>query len=277
MQRRHVLKWLTLTGIGLGAAALSTRFYSKLLRSEERTNILIAGTGTMAPYVKMLGQAFSKNNTHVDITIEKGHSRAGLIALQQGGVDIAMMSHDLGPKHSNLNTHNALIGIDAIALVVHPDSAVSQISMLQARKVFEGHITSWMELGGRDARINLYGRTERSTTRESMDSMLMDGEIMSRQIKEFDSPKNIKQAVSTDINGIGYLSARNVSDEIKVLEMNEIVLEEKELYLKQYPLTRDLFLVFNDDVTPIAKQFIDFTLSEAGQKILAEAGLLRVR
>jgi len=272
-----VLKWLTFTGIGLGAAALSTRYYSKLLNSEQRTNLLIAGVGTMVPYVKMLGQAFSKTHTQVDITIEKGHSRAGLIALQQGGVDIALMSHDLSSNDTNLNIHNALIGIDAIALVVHPDSAVSQISMLQARKVFEGHITSWMELGGRDARINLYGRTERSTTRESMDSMLMDGEIMSRQIKEFGSAKDLKQAVSTDTKGLGYLSARNVSDEIKALELNETELEEKELYLKQYPLTRDMFLVFNDDVTPIARKFIDFTLSVAGQKILAEAGLLRVR
>jgi len=107
--------------------------------------------------------------------------------------------------------------------------------------------------------------------------MLMGGGVMSRQIKEFGSAKDLKQAVSTDTKGLGYLSARNVSDEIKALELNETELEEKELYLKQYPLTRDMFLVFNDDVTPIARKFIDFTLSVAGQKILAEAGLLRVR
>jgi len=277
MNRRQLFKWITVAGASVTAAAVSTGLYWKQLKSEQRINLLIAGAAPMVPYVRMLAQAFNREHSHVDIVIEKGHSRAGLIALEHAGIDIAMMSQDLAPNENYLNIHNALIGIDGIAIVVHPDSPITGLSTIQAREVFEGIITNWKELGGSDARIHLYGRNESSTTRASIENILMDGGLISRQMKELGSARDVAREVSNDVHGIGFLSVRNLTDALKALEIDGALVEEKDLYLKKYPLTRDMFLAYGTDISPIASKFIEFTLSEHGQKILADAGLLRVR
>ncbi len=277
MNRRQLFKWGSIVGASLATAALSTGVYWKQLKNERRTNLLIAGAAPMVPYVGMLAAAYSQSHPHVDIVIEKGHSRAGLIALQHGGIDLAMMSRDLAANENHMNIHNVLIGIDGIALVTHPDSPISSLSTLQAREVFEGIITNWKELGGADARIQLYGRGDGSTTRASLENILLDGGLLSRQMKELATARDVARAVSTDIHGLGFLSVRNLTDALKALDINGAPVDEKELYLKNYPLTRDMFLVYGSDLSPTASSFIDFTLSGTGQKILADAGLLRVR
>jgi len=94
------------------------------------------------------------------------------------------MDRNLTQDEFNLRDRNYLAGIDGIALVVHPDSPIKNLSILQAREIFEGLITNWKEVGGPNAPINVYGRKENSTTRSSIEDILMAGGTLSRRIKE---------------------------------------------------------------------------------------------
>jgi len=277
MNRRSLFKYLTATFVGLTAAGSTATYFWSRTKNKSRVNLLIAGSAPMAPYIQKVAHEFSKAHANVDIVIEKGHSRAGLLALQRGGVDIAMMDRDLTTKESSLSTRSQLVRMDAIALVVHPDSPVSKITEQQARLAFEGEITNWKELGGQDAKINLYSRVDRSTTKTSIEDILMAGGLISPAAIELETARDISNAVANDVNSLGYLSLRNLNGKTKALEISNTAVSEQAILVGTYPLTREMFFVETIDSAPITKQFIDFTISPKGQAILVDAGWLRVR
>jgi phosphate transport system substrate-binding protein len=277
MDRRRVIKILGLTVAGLTAAGLGAKAYWEDFQTKRRTNLLIAGSAPMISYVNKIIEAFIKSHNHIDISTEKGHSSGALIALERGGIDIAVMDRNLRVEEFDLNDHNYLSGMDGLGIVVHIDSPIKDVSIEQARKIFEGLIVNWKELGGPDAPINVYGRREGSTTRESIEDLLMDGASLSRRIKQLKSAKELSDYVASDPNGIGYISIRTMEDTTRALSINGIVLNEKNLLISLYPLTRPMFLVTNGESTPDIKKFLDFTLSDRGQEVLVETGMLRVR
>ena len=277
MDRRQIFKILGLAGVGIAAAGFGAKRYWDDFQAQRRTNLLIAGSAPMISYVNKITEAFIKTHKHIDVVTEKGHSSGALIALERGGVDIAVMDRNFSIDEFNLNNQNILSGIDGLGIVVNLDSPIKDISMEQARKIFEGLIVNWNELGGPDAPINMYGRKEGSTTRDSIENILMAGANLSRRIKQLKSAKELSEAVASDPNGIGYISIRTMQDTTRALSINGIALNEKNLLISLYPLIRTMFLVTNGDNTSEIQKFIDFTLSNRGQEVLVATGMLRVR
>lgn len=277
MNRRRALKIFGITGTGLVAAAFGARAYWEEFQSKRRSNLLIAGSAPMISYVQKIAEAFAKTHKNIDIVAEKGHSSGAFLALNRGGIDLAVMDRNLTLEEFNLFDHNMLTGIDGLGIVVHPESPVKNISIVQARHIFEGLITNWKDVGGPDAPINMYGRQIGSTTRSSIEDILMDGGLLSRRIKEMKSADDVSHAVAADRNAIGYVSVRTMQDITRALSINGVELNEKNLLINLYPLFRSMFFVVNGEPTADVKKFIDFTLSDSGQKVLAATGMLRVR
>ncbi len=276
MNRRGVLKIFGITGVGLAAAAIGAKRYWDNFQAQRRTNLLIAGASPMISYIQRVAVAFTKAHKNIDIVSEKGHSSGALIALDRGGIDIAVIDRNLTQDEFNLTERSILAGIDGLGLIVHRESPIKDLSIVQAREIFEGLITNWKEVGGPDATINLYGREENSTTRSSIEDILMAGGMLSRRVKEFKSADELTQAVTQDIHGIGYISVRTMQDTTRSLTINGAALNEKNLLINLYPLIRPMFLVISGDGTPDIDKFVDFTLSAQGQKVLVSTGMLRV-
>jgi phosphate transport system substrate-binding protein len=277
MDRRRVIKILGLTGAGIAAAGFGAKSYWDDFQAKHRTNLLIAGSAPMISYVNKITEVFLKTNKNIDIATEKGHSSGALIALERGGIDIAVMDRNLRVEEFDLNDHNYLSGVDGLGIIVNQNSAIKNVTIEQARKIFEGLIVNWKELGGPDAPINVYGRKEGSTTRDSIEELLMAGATLSRRIKQLKSAKELSDYVASDPNGIGYISIRTMEDTTRALSINGVALNEKNLLISLYPLFRPMFLVTNGENTSDIKKFIDFTLSDQGQEILVATGMLRVR
>lgn len=277
MNRRKALIIFGTAATGLAAAALGAKNYWEEFQSRRRSNLLIAGSAPMISYIQKIAAAFEKSNKNIDIVSEKGHSGGALLALNRGGIDLAVMDRNLTQEEFNLIDHNMLAGIDGIGIVVHPDSPVKSISIEQARHIFEGLIVNWKEVGGQDAPINMYGRKPNSTTRSSIEDILMAGGTLSRRIKEMKSATEVSKAVASDRDGVGYVSVRTMQDTTRALAINGVELNEKNLLINRYPLFRSMYLVLNREGTANARKFVSYTLSDAGQKILADTGMLRVR
>ncbi len=277
MNRRRALKYLGIVGGTAAAGTLAISSYHQSVKASQRSSILIAGAANMESYLQRIAKAYNASHPNIDIVIEKGHARAGLLALQRGGVDIAMMDRDLTLNESTLNVCNILIGIDGIALIVHPDCPLASLTTKQARKIFQGKLTNWQELGGPEAKITPYTRSFDSTTRISLDELLMQGTSVSRQIKEVESAQDMLKKVANDRFAVGYVSIRYLNENVRAIKLNDVEVNEQTLLLKRYPLTKDMLLAITNDCSAVAKQFINFVTSGNGQKIIADNGLLRVR
>jgi phosphate transport system substrate-binding protein len=64
---------------------------------------------------------------------------------------------------------------------------------------------------------------------------------------------------------------------IRVVPIDGVMPSIQTVQGKSYPYARPTFYYTNGDPQGVAKQFVDFTLSAAGQKIVANVGFVPVK
>lgn len=136
MNRRIVLKGVGL-GLGLIAASGVAGYYYSVVSHLKHQSLTIGGSTTVKRFMDKLVAAFIQKNAKVDFLVDGGHSYAGLVALERGAVDIAMMSHSLTANEDITSIQNYLIGLEAVALVVNVKCPIDNISSQDARKILE--------------------------------------------------------------------------------------------------------------------------------------------
>jgi len=89
------------------------------------------------------------------------------------------------------------------------------------------------------------------------------------------------QAVATTVaktpGAIGYIGLGYLSDKIKAMEIDGVEPSQKTVVSGEYKLSRPLFMYTNEKPKGLAKKFIDFVLSLAGQRIVEDLGFVPLR
>lgn len=205
MNRRQLLRNIGIAA-GVGGASLAGLIAYPYFIARAQKELMISGSVAVSRFVALLVTPFLEKHTHVKVALQGGGSFAGLVALNNGGIDLAMMSRDLNFEEFNLDLRSSLIGIEGVAIVTHPSMSIKSISLEQLDGIFEGTITQWSQLGGPNKKINVYSRNEGSSTRAFVEDVVMLGAKFSRDAKVFDSAANLTDAVAEDPFGIGYLN-----------------------------------------------------------------------
>jgi phosphate transport system substrate-binding protein len=173
-----------------------------------------------------------------------------------------------------------IIGIDGLAIIIHPQNPLQQLSVEQVAQIFAGRINDWSQLGGRRGKINLYSRDDRSGTWDSFKRMVL-GKNHSLDIsaKRFEANDELSDEVSGDINGIGFVGLPSVrrakliaiSDGLgKALKPNKLTIATED-----YALSRRLyFYTHKDPVNPYVSEFVEFVEGDAGQRVVAKNGFI---
>jgi phosphate transport system substrate-binding protein len=227
-----------------------------------------------------LAEAFMTENAGVRIDVQGGGSSVGVKAAAEGTSDIGMASREI--KDSELtespNLKVIVIARDGIAIVTHPDTPVSDLTIEQVRDIFSGKITNWKDVGGEDQSIILVSREEGSGTRAAFEEMVM-GEDVLIAASSILQPSNgsIRTTVATTPNSIGYLSFGYLDNTVKSISINGVAPTEPNAVNGTYPIVRPLNMLTNGEPTGTVKAFLDFILSEAGQKIVVDDGYISVK
>jgi len=130
-------------------------------------NLDIAGGTAHIPVMKDAAEAIMKANPKIRITVAGGGSGVGVQKVGEGLVGIGNTGRSLSKEEvEKYGLKSFPFAIDGVAVAVHPQNPVGDLTPEQAQAIFAGSITNWKELGGPDAAINLYTRDEASGTRE---------------------------------------------------------------------------------------------------------------
>jgi len=87
----------------------------------------------------------------------------------------------------------------------------------------------------------------------------------------------VKELVRGDRAAVGYMSLGLVGAELKALEVDGAAPTAANVLAGSYKLARPFLFVYRGAPGARARGFLDFVLSEAGQRLLAGEGLVRVR
>ncbi|MCK4251966.1 phosphate ABC transporter substrate-binding protein, partial [candidate division WOR-3 bacterium] len=167
-----------------------------------------------------------------------------------------------------------VIAIDGIAVIVHKDNSVNNLSTEDIGSIFSGKIENWQDLGGRDEKIIPVTREEGSGTRGSFEDMIMGDGIISDACLVQDSNGSVREIIATTPQGIGYISVGLVDEREKAVAINGVKPTLANLITCKYKFSRPFLLLLLEEPKGNIKEFIDYVLSREGQDILKKDGLI---
>lgn len=217
--------------------------------------------------VGILAEAYERSGgQHLAIT--GVGSTAGILALERGMAAIAMSSRDLTPTERAKGLKAYPIAYDLLVVVVHPSNPVESLSRNQLRQIWEFEVRHWHEVGVPfDWRTLPHGR-EWGSGSEAVWSTVIGTE-------NYDLPINgasefLRWDAMKDPRTITYISGRQFRlGGVKAIKVDGISHRDP-----RYPLRHPIFLVVGPKSPPLVHSFIQYARSPAGQRILAEEGLI---
>jgi phosphate transport system substrate-binding protein len=176
------------------------------------------------------------------------------------------------------------IAKDGFVFITNKDNPVDNLTVEQVQDIYTGKITNWNQVGGKDLLINAYQREVNSGSQTAMEQLVMKGKEM---IKPIDTKISkgmgpLVDAVAEYQNGessIGYTYYYYINniyrnENIKVLKINGISSENKNLLDNSYPFTTSYYAVMRSTEAKDspARKLRDFLITEKGQQLIAMAG-----
>ena len=116
------------------------------------------GSTSMEKVIGALSESYMAANKDVTVNYNPTGSGAGITAVQEGTCDIGLSSRALKDEEKAAGLKETVLAYDGIAIIVHPDNPVSDLSIEQIAKLYTGEITNWKDVGGNDAEVVLIGR-----------------------------------------------------------------------------------------------------------------------
>ncbi len=255
----------------LGAAIVLLSLLGGCVTKPE-AKIVVAGSTSVQPFAEILAEAYFHEHPNIEIDVQGGGSSAGIMAVKTKTADIGMSSRELKKDEIFWSVE---IAKDGLALIVHPDNPVSNLSSQQVQDIYSRKITNWKQVGGKDSPIHIITREEGSGTRTAFEDLIMgkDSEISPRAIVQ-DSNGTVRQLVAGDRNAIGFISLGLVDKTVKALALDGVAATKENVINLTYKLHRPFLFICLDEPDQAIKDFIDFVLSKTGQDILSREGLI---
>ena len=231
------------------------------------------GSTSMEKVIGALSESFMANNVDTTVTYNPTGSGSGITAVQEGTCDIGLSSRALKDEEKSAGLKETVLAYDGIAIIVHPDNPVSDLSVEQIAKLYTGEITNWKDVGGNDAEVVLIGREAASGTRDGFESITgTKDKCQYRQ--ELTSTGDVITAVSQNPDAIGYASLASIKDSVKALNVDGVTPSEDTVKDGSYKVQRPFVLVTVEGkaLTPVAQAFFDYAASPDAAAIIAKAG-----
>lgn len=233
---------------------------------------------------RSLAQNHAESRGTMRFEISGGGSTAGIRDLLDGDVDIAAASRDVQPNEEEQARANGytllgsdsqhIIGVDVVALAVHPDNPIDNLTYDQIIGMFcTREIDDWSFLGLEKAPIRAISRDPNSGTRALFEDFFCGPKGIHTRIEVLGA-EEIGKALSEDKNSIAFVSLNENAGKTLGLRPDPsgppVRPSQQNIIRGAYPLYHDLKLITAGPARGQAKQFIDYALSPAGQEIVDE-------
>ena len=261
----------------------------------ERSIIRNKGSDTMVNLAQAWAEEYGEVSSTISVEVSGGGSGTGVAALINGTVDIANCSRQIKEKEKQQALENTgkepiefIVGYDALAVYVHKDNPISQITITQLAEIYgeDGELLKWDQLnvansGCKSDKIIRISRQSNSGTffyfREALLGKNRDFKLGSLDLH---GSKDVVEVVGRTPCAIGYSGMGYATDHVKMLE---VAIDYNAPYYapnlenviaKTYPIARPLYMYSLGEPEGASKVYLDWILSEDGQKIVEKLGFV---
>ena len=262
--------------------------------SGKKTTIANIGSDTMVNLAAAWAEAYGAVDKTVVIEVNGGGSGVGIKGLLNGTAELANSSRHIEDKEvaelkekRQLDSKEFFVGFDALSIYVHKDNPINEITMEQLNQIYgaTGTVTKWSQLGvtaipgAKGDEIIRVSRQNNSGTYEYFKEAVV-GKKNEFKLGSLDmnGSKDVVELVGKTPNAIGYSGMGYANPSVKMLKVAKKAGERAvapsiaSTHDKTYPISRPMFFYTAGEPAPHLKKYIDWTMSDAGQKLVETTG-----
>ena len=247
--------------------------------------LVIKGSDTLgAKLVPTLAEEYKAAHPGVSFEIAAEGSTTGIAAITDGTAAIGMSSRRAkatevsGAAAKGVSLKPTIVCYDGMAVIVNEKNPISALTKRQVEQIFTGDVSDWSAVGGTAGAYSIYTRNTSSGTYSDWKDLAMKKRDYAPSSQKMAGNEQIAAEVGKNLNGIGYVGVAYIhAPGVKVIAIDG-AMPTKELILnKTYAFARPTFYYTNGEPSGEAAKFIEFTHSEAGQKIVEKVGFIPVK
>ncbi|MEP6957080.1 MAG: PstS family phosphate ABC transporter substrate-binding protein, partial [Chthoniobacterales bacterium] len=267
--------------------------------TEKKVEIRAKGSDTMIQLATAWAEEYRKVAPNVMVNANGGGSGTGIAALENGTTDICNASREIKPAEkekvkatSGKEVHEFVVAYDALAIYSNPANPVKEISIDELREIWAegGTITTWDQVNPAfTGKITLFGRQNNSGTydylREHVCGKTPEGKQREFRggISELNGSAEVVENVAKTPAGLGYSGMGYKTPNVAWLKVSKKKGEPgvepgiDAARSGSYPISRKLYIYTAGEPTGETKAFIDWILSDEGQKIVGKEGFVPLK
>lgn len=262
---------------------------------QDGTAIENVGSDTMVNLALAWAEAYAGLHPDVRLSVTGGGSGTGLASLINGTIELANASRSIkseeraAAKANGITPVEHVVARDAIAIVVHPDNPVDELTIGQLSEIYKGNVTNWIEVGGDDRPVVLLSRESNSGTHVYfLEQVVRQGEkadiaLFSPDTLLLPSSEGISAEVRQNPNAIGYDGLGYVTPDQKVIAIARdadgpyVLPSVESVNSGAYPIARDLYMYSAGEPTGVVAEYLDWVMDDLAQQIVSELGFVPLR
>jgi len=233
-----------------------------------QTTIEVGGSTSVTPLMEQFAETYSKANPNIKVNINPTGSGDGI---KNAGVlyQIGMTSRELTPAEKGSGLKEVTVAIDGIAIIVHKNNPVKDLTVDQIRDIYSGAVTDWSQVSGgaKRGRIAVVSREAGSGTRGAFEE-LVGLKTLVAGANESTSTGAIKAGIAQNPDAIGYISLGSLDKTVKAVSVGGVAASNANVVRGTYKIARPFIVLYKDNIRPESKAFVDWMLSRAGQTVV---------
>lgn len=283
---------------------------TQIEKEELSGSIKMDGSTTVYPVAKKAAEVFTQNNPKVSIDVKQSSTGEGLVMFLKKEITIADGTR--APKDAEIaeaqkngmDIFMTVIANDAVAVHVNVNNPVDDLTKEQIKGIFfDGTITDWSQLTDKKSGpINIYTTDPAVSGTAELFNTVISGKATTAYVSKANEKltselgypgkdgklwvhptPNMITVMEKDENGIGFIPINWIQENqksgnptVKALKIKGIYPTKETVLDTSYPLARKMIMMTNGEPKGVEREYINFVLSQEGQKIVEEEGFISI-
>ncbi len=233
----------------------------------ETVALRLLGTTATAPLLHDLTEAYQQEHTEhrfaFQISIGNYAAMIDLLNNTPSEESVYFLTNYLPPEST---LWAAPIGYDLIAIVVHPENPVAELSLEQLEQIFQGRLVNWSAVGGEDLPITVVSRETGAGTRLALETLLPASHRITPGARLAFSSETVIRIVGQERGAMGYVSASLLDARVRPIA---VAGTPPSPFPESYPFQSPLLIVGQHEPEGNYRALIAWMQGPVGQAIVA--------
>ncbi|RCX19835.1 phosphate ABC transporter substrate-binding protein (PhoT family) [Fontibacillus phaseoli] len=243
-------------------------------KDDLKGKITVNGSTALLPLTLQAAKEFQKLHPKVKIAASGKGSVTGPQAVKKGIADIGACDWDASIDVPGFKAFDGQVAnkvaVIPFATIVNKSVKVDNLTTEQLKGIYSGKITNWKDVGGEDEDIVVITRSFGSGTRVNYQAKALGGgDIVKKEknYKEVGSSGDMKTAVATTPNSIGYIDLTYISgSDFKAVKHDGVAATTENVINGKYKIWSYGYYMTKGEPTGATKAFIEYVQSKKFQE-----------